>query len=289
MALCLLSKNKLGLQLQTLKNMKTKVFLLVIFAFLGKLATAQDDDKSFKFGLKAIPSINWYKPDDTKFYSSDGTNIKFSYGLITEFKLAGSAWLSTGLQVDKDGGKINYLDTVICFLNQDGEIISAEDTGSVSSYTIQKLDNRVFKASYVTLPLTLRLRTKEVGMMTYYGQFGFPISIKLRGRSEDVARKVNSTYNGFEAASTNKDLDISSDMGFMNVGLMIGGGAEYNMSGNTSILFGIHYNQGFMNTVRRDSKQLKNADKMFTSSPAFVDNDQKFYSRSVALTVGILF
>lgn len=271
--------------------MKTKVFLLVACAFFAKVSLSQEDDKSFKFGLKAVPSVNWYKVDDEKFYKSGGSNVKFGYGLMTEFKLAGSAWLSTGLQVDKDGGKIEYTDTVICFINQDGEIIAQDDTAAASSYSIQKLENRTFKASYVTLPLTLRLRTKEVGMMTYYGQFGFPISIKLKARSDDEARKVNATYNGFDAGATNTDLDIGSDMGFMNVGLVIGGGAEYNMSGSTSLIFGIHYNQGFLNTVRGESKQLKSADKMFTPAPgpSFTDNKQKFYSRSVALTVGILF
>ncbi|MCC7301415.1 MAG: outer membrane beta-barrel protein [Bacteroidia bacterium] len=262
--------------------MKTKAVILLLTAFFIRPAFAQDDDKSFKFGLKAVPSINWYKPEDAKKFESAGTNLKFGYGLMTEFKLAGSAWLSTGLQVDYDGGRIHFKDTVGYFANKDGEIIAIEDTtGQLAQLTAYKLNERKYRTTYVTLPLTLRLRTKEVGMMTYFGQFGFPLSIKLKGRCDD---KVNAyTMTGFGNETENTALDISNDMGFMNVGLTIGGGAEYNMSGNTSILFGINYTQGFMNTVRRDSKQLLND----AAPPTALE--QKFFSRNVGLTVGILF
>jgi hypothetical protein len=197
--------------------------------------------------------------------------------------LAGVAWFSTGLQVDYDGGKIKYLDTVGYFINKDGDIFEPKDTAANPGYAIHKLESRTFKATYVTLPLTLRFRTKEIGMMTYFGQFGFPLSFKLKGRADDQTRKVN-TQGGFDAISKVEDLDISKDMGFMNMGLTIGGGAEYKLSGSTSLQFGLNFTQGFMNIVRGNSKHLLN-----DATPQPHALSQLFRTRNIGLTVGILF
>lgn len=265
--------------------MKKITLFLFALSLIARPLLAQDDDKSFKFGLKIVPSVNWYKPDDKKKFESAGTNIKFSYGLMTEFKLAGSAWFSTGLQVDYDGGKMTFKDTVGYFVYDD-QIINFEDTaGKSATMTAYKLDERKYRATYVTLPLTLRLRTKEVGAMTYYGQFGFPLSIKLKAKADDQVRAPNYTTGGYGPVLEQKDLDITGDMGFLNIGLTVGAGAEYNLSGSTSLIFGLNYTQGFLNTVRSESKQLVNDDV----APEFHGLKQKFFSRNVSLMIGIAF
>ena len=267
--------------------MKTKLLLLLIAAFLFHPVLAQDDDKSFKFGLKAIPSVNWYKPDDKKKLESAGSLLKFGYGLMMDFKLAGAAWFCSGLQVDYDGGKLNFLDTVCYQLNLDNEFVK----DPVDSNLNFRLDTRTYKVNYLTIPLTLRLRTNEVGMMTYFGQFGFPLSIRMKARAVDEVRPITDRdpVNTFGSISTKEDLDITNDMGVMNIGLTIGGGAEYNMSGSTSIIFGINYTQGFLNVLRPNSiYNIKDPGPIGPTSGRSVFSE-KVLSRNIGLTVGILF
>ncbi len=265
--------------------MKTKAFLLLFTVFIAKPFLAQDDDKSFKFGLKAVPSIAWYKPDDKKKLTSAGSQLKFGYGLMMDFKLAGSAWLCSGFQVDYDGGKLTFLDTAAYQLNQDNEFVK----DPLDSNLNFKLDERTYKVNYLTIPLTLRLRTKEIGMMTYFGQFGFPLSVKLKARAEDQVRPITGV-NTFGSVATKEDLDITNDMGVMNIGLTIGAGAEYNLSGSTSIIFGINYTQGFLNVLRPNSIYLiKDPGVAGPTSSGREVFSEKVLSRNVGLTVGILF
>ncbi len=272
--------------------MKTRTILFLLAAFICKPFFGQDDDKSFKFGLKMIPSVNWYKPDDPKKIENAGVNLKFGYGLMMDFRLAGSAWFCTGLQVDYDGGKLKFLDTVAYQLNLDNEFIKDPLDSNLNFI----LDERTYKVNYLTIPLTLRLRTKEIGMMTYFGQFGFPLSFKLKARCEDNVRPINKTsastnVNLPGSPATKEDLDITNDMGIVNIGLTIGAGAEYNLSGSTSIIFGLNFTQGFLNVLRPNSIYLIKDPGPLSSNtdPTKRALSEKVISRNVGLTVGILF
>lgn len=276
---------------------KTLLMGLAIFGFT--MSKAQDDaDKKFRFGLKLTPSINWLKIDDEKRFSKGGSVIKFGYGLMTEFKLAGAAWFSTGFQIDYDGGKINYNPTTsgnVSFVSNAGyyyndndgflevEKIGSTDTATLKRYDSYVLTNRTYKSTYLTLPINLRLKTKEIGYLTYYGNIGLLASIHLKSKANDEVFK-----NGSTSISQSEDLNISKDMGFSKFGFNIGGGVEFNLSGTTSFIAGINWIQGFSNYVKGDSKYTADIPKTFTENK-WTRLSQKFTTQSIALTVGVLF
>jgi len=73
--------------------------------------------------------------------------------------------------------------------------------------------------------------------------------------------------------------------------LQVGGGAEYNLSGTTSIVFGLTFNYGFSNVLTKDSKYLmksngKGANNYAGANTAFPQNAA---ASSFALSVGMLF
>ena len=70
-------------------------------------------------------------------------------------------------------------------------------------------------------------------------------------------------------------------MQIFRTGLNIGAGAEWNLSGNTSLVFGVTYNLGFSNVLKGESKFLLN-----TKNEAF---KQKATSQNILITVGVLF
>ncbi len=280
--------------------MKTTLYTLVLSTLLFS-ASSQDNDKNFRFGLKMTPSFNWLKIDDTKTFAKNGMAMKFGYGLITEFHLAGSAWFSTGLQVDYDGGKIKTTSTDPFVDNTSGKIFFqydannglAEYDNTATGYKSYWLRERTYRTTYVTLPIQLRMRTKEIGTMTYFGNFGINASFHLKTRVTDVAHQTNSGSGlGYQAASEEIENVISDDMNPIRFGLVLGGGAEMNLSGSTSLLFGLNFFQGFTNTAKKESKYLLDGEKTTdasTSTYTPVAQQQKFLNNNITITIGVLF
>lgn len=261
--------------------MKKALILLLAVAFTGNLVHAQDGEnelKNFRFGLKAIPMITWYKPDDAAKFENGGARLKFGYGLSTEFRLSKVAVVATGLQIDYDGGKINFKDTAYYFLNRDSELIEKADTGGVIGESLYRLKKRSYNTTYVTIPITLKLKTNEIGYMTYYGQFGVNASVRARSRVDDDVLGSNN------APANQSKLLNSTDMQLLKLALNVGLGAEYNMSGSTSLVFGINYINGFTNVAKKESKYL-----FRTASNDYNPVKQDFRANAVQITLGVLF
>lgn len=275
--------------------MKKALFLVLALAFGGKHLIAQDggenDLKNFRFGLKTTGALTWYAPDDKKKFESGGVSAKGGYGLMMEFRLNKVAVLATGLQVDYDGGKLNFggttKDTSFYYLS-DGALLSNKDTAG-KDYTAYALNSRQYNTTYVTIPLTLKLKTNEIGYLTYYGQFGLNASFRLKNRTDDAVSltTVSSTQPYLSAANgtaSQNDIDNTKDMQLFKFALNIGGGAEWNLSGSTSLVFGLNWYNGFSNVLKSDSKYL-----FRTFSHDFNPTEQKARANAIALSVGILF
>lgn len=259
--------------------MKKALFLLLSLLIGGKYAFAQDENelKNFRFGLRTGGMLTWYTPDDKKKFTSDGVSAKGSYGLMMEFRLNKVAVIATGFQVDYDGGKLNMLDTNFYFLSKDDEFLAKEDTAGVP-YDAYQVLGRTYNTTYITIPLTMKLKTQEIGYFTYYGQFGLNNSIRLKSRVNDADK----TMTGGSADQT--DLDNTDDMNLFKFALNIGGGMEWNLSGSTSLVFGLNWYNGFTNVAKKDSKYV------FRTS--YNNNDyikQNVRSSAICLTVGVLF
>jgi hypothetical protein len=252
-----------------------------------------------------MPSINWLKIDDQKRFSKGGANMKFGYGLMTEFRLAGPAWLSTGFQIDYDGGKVAYntannnsvqYQSVAGYLYNDNDgfmevkNIDGADATTLAKYKSYLLTKRQYKSTYLTIPLNLRLKTKEIGYITYYGNIGVLANIHLKTKANDDVYQFNSgNGNGYDPnIIKNDNLDVSKDMAFTKFGFNIGGGIEFNLSGSTSIIAGLNFIQGFSNYVRGTSKYNVDIPKS-DSNGSTVALDQKFVTQGIALTLGVLF
>lgn len=254
-----------------------KKILALAFLFLAaKLVSAQDaaDSKSFRFGLKMTPSIDWYNPDDKKKFENGGAVLKFGYGLVTEFRLSNIVSFATGLQVDYSGGKLNFKDTANYYFSNDAIITYKDTTGA--SYDKFRLKERKYDVTYITIPLTLKMKTTEIGYFTYFGQFGVNCSFKLKARADDKAESTTTSQSADQS-----QLDITDDMNFFKFALNVGGGAEYNLSGSTSILFGVNYFNGFSNVLKKESKYLFNSKSIALKQIA--------NSNGIVLNVGILF
>lgn len=254
-----------------------KVFV-VILSLVFISSTFAQGEKDIRFGLSAAPSLNWYKPENVQKYDSRGAGLGFGWGLDVEFKITDIATFATGLKINYDRGGINFKDSVGYELNKDSELIAGGDVNSSDFYL---LTSRNYRVNYITLPFMVKMHTTEIGYMTYFGQFGLISSIKTKALANDVIKSYNRATNVAKTETAKNNLDINNDVSLFRFQLSIGGGAEYNLSGSTSIVFGLNYNLGFSNVLRKNSRHIVDM-----SGTAIRQNAS---AHNIALTVGILF
>jgi opacity protein-like surface antigen len=144
----------------------------------------------------------------------------------------------------------------------------------------------------------LKLRTNEIGYITYWGQFGLIAGFNIRSKADDIidyelAKFSNDVSTGWiktDLPSIERpDEDIKDDIQMFRVGLLIGAGIEYSLSGNTAIVAGVTYNNGFTNTLRGDHVQTDEADEVVFENQKPKTVKLKALSNLLSLNVGIKF
>jgi hypothetical protein len=224
-----------------------RIYLSLIFIGIT-LTTIAQSEQGFHFGLKAAPSLAWFRTD-SKGFESNGSKFGFAYGLVTEFNFANRYAFATGIDVTYRGGKFKSNLQYKNSLNQDSVITST------STYTLQ----------YIEIPITLKLKTNEIGYLTYYLQAGIAPGVNIRAR-ESYTRTLQN--GGVTTPSKGDGIDIQENINNFNLSMIIAGGVEYTISGSTVLLTGIQFNNGFLDVF---------------------DGDAKVNSNYLALTLAVLF
>lgn len=251
---------------------------LILITSLSLRSIAQDDEplKNFRFGLRITPEISWMKPGDKKKLDGAGANFKLGYALMTEFRLNKVVSLATGIGFEKNGGSLNYTDTAYYLYHDQAPLKIKSDTSGIGKSTnLYQLKKRNYSIAYWAIPITLKMKTKEIGMMTYFGQAGVNLGIRTKAIAKDDVLDTKKTTSKLE------DINVSDDMGIFKASINIGAGAEYNLAGSTSLVFSINYLNGLTNISQSKSEYLFRKDRSAYT--------QKFTNNGVAITIGVLF
>jgi hypothetical protein len=192
-------------------------YTLVIVALLFSLAgRGQEDEKDFQLGFTLSPTLSWLT-DDGSSLKSDGSKPGFSYGVLADFGFAKNYFFSTAFALT-----------------------------SVNSKAETALSSDVYKLQYIEIPLTLKLKSNSIQAGRFYGQFGV-------GTGINVSSKMDSDGKGTNETKENRS--VSSAVNVFRLGLIAGGGAEWNLGRNLSALTGVTFNNGFTKTFKEgDSK-----------------------------------
>jgi hypothetical protein len=230
--------------------------------------------KPVRLGFAVAPAITWLT-NETKGLESSGSRFGFSYGVIVDFTIGKSNnyALGTGFYISHTGGKLQYYDAQVRTIDGNSLLTSA--------YT-----DIAVKMQYIEVPFTLKLKTNQIGYMSYFGQFGVLGGIKL-GAKQDGSL----TYNNSPGEDTVIDNESYNDQTqLFNFGLLIGIGTEYNISGNTNLTFGIQYFRGFTNVIDKTLYQLDdNNDLVLDDTKPIPGSKATAMLNRVSLTIGVMF
>lgn len=253
--------------------MKKTTLLIALFSVvIGSFA-----QRDFQLGLHFSPNIGWLKPTGDN-VEADGAKLGYTFGVIGDFNISDNYIFSTGIQLVNTGFTLVKPD-VQTFT--DGSGTEATGYGKTTSE---------IRLNYVEIPLTLKLRTNEIGYMKYFGQVGFGLGVNYRAMADEEFSYTTITTQG--ATLSNEEVDYNDEINLFRASLIIGAGAEYNLSGNTSLVLGVTYNNGFSNIFSKDVYSADgngNAIRPLDGSQARRTEAAKSINNMILLNVGILF
>lgn len=199
--------------------MKKLLVLLVSVCCFSAGLQAQDE-KSFRFGITASPSIAWLH-SETGDYVSEGGLLGFTYGVIGDVRMGDFYSFSTGINISSFGGKLGFIDRL-------------PDVGVTSL-------EREYRLRYLEIPLTIKLHTKEIGYFSYVGRLGFAPGFNLKSQAKD-SYVSGSTYT--------VEYDNKGNTPLLRAALIVGLGIEYSLGGRAALFGGFTYNNGFTNALK---------------------------------------
>ena len=213
-----------------------RVTTILILSFLSVSVWAQTpllSNYGFRLGLTASPTIGWVKPEQGK---TNSVSLGFSYGLIGDFNFAPNYSFSTALTITTINGKSTEVNVPPYYAtNTPGNTVPV-------AYELK------YKLQYVELPLTVKLKTLKEDGKRWYGQFGL-------SNAFNISAKQDATQS---SGKVGDNQNISDYTKFYRGGLIIGAGGEFDISGNTSILAGLTFNNGFTNITNDQNRDTRN-------------------------------
>jgi hypothetical protein len=282
-------------------------FIAISFATTAVLAQDAPDSKSVRFGVFVRGTPSWYGMPASSNYSKGGAIFGMGFGLNLEFRVTDVVSFQTGIGGDFDGGKIKYtdsrshpnysddiytgylLDKTPAYIDITGHSYGDFNTNiATGQYTRSYLISRQIHTTYITIPLVLKMKTKEISGFKYFIDFGGSIGVLASAKADDNTEDVD--RYGVESAGTHNGLSIYKDCNPVRIGLNVGGGAEYRLAGTTSLYLSVNFVNSFISTVKTTSIYNATAvDYSHNSQGTITYAAQKLNTNGIQINIGVLF
>jgi len=215
--------------------------ILLFTALIVSLNLAGQD---FRIGINFDPVMSWFSPN-SKTIEGAGAKLGFNGGLMLETTFRQNYVFASGIDLTYLGGNLLYDNSTIITVDKDADTTLLANT--TVEYTLQ----------YLSIPLSLKLKTNPIGYISYYGQIGLTPQFNISAKA--------TSDNGNKLDNDN----VNKEIGLLNLSFFIGGGIEYDLGGTTALNIGIFYNNGFIDLL--------------------ADKDYKAALNYVNLRLGVLF
>ena len=217
--------------------MQKYILSLIILIF-----PVQIFSQKLSFSVVFDPQITWMK-SDSKSMKTDGTRFGFNAGLVLDRYFAENYAFSTGVSIWQTGGKLMLVDSKGF---QDTFWLDTLPSGTTVNYNLQ----------YITIPISLKLNSNQIGYITFFAHLGANNHMNVRALAGVPGMDIS-------------DEDIMKEVRFIMMSYFIGGGLEYSLGGNTALMAGLYFTNGF-----RDVRKTE---------------DYKVYIGNIAIRLGVKF
>jgi hypothetical protein len=281
-----------------------KKFLLT-FTTTAVMATSvfsQDPnfDKKFRFGLRVSGQPSWYTSGEKSNVPS-GAKFGYGFGLNLEFRFSDVAGFLTGVGGDFEGGKYKFKQDKannyesMYWMDENNDFVKANSENRTKpKNTAFVLKERTLKTTYVSIPLILKLSTKEYNGLKYSGMFGGELGIRVKATATDSyfeARKYinDSAYVNVPVESPLSGINVGKESSLLpfRFGLNAGIGAEYRLGGSTAAFININYFRSFTSQLKKESEYIVYKTEPGANNSTPIKQNLKL--SAIRITVGIMF
>jgi hypothetical protein len=278
-----------------IKRMKlqrnTSFGIAAILLFAGITNLKAQTAPSVKMGVRVSPNFSWMNIQEGPM-SNDGLGLGFSYGVTADFAMFKSTnyWMGTELSVStipvnvKSNSELRNKVTVA--------LPTGGTRDSIYKYPNGKVDFK-YNIQYLQIPLTVKMKTDEIGNMKYYFQFGVAPSFAMKKKLSTTTLDSDPIYpnnKGISFHDPNKtdddvyqfsgtqivgspsgetEYDFSDNINTVRFPVVIGAGIEYKLTGSTMFHAGLRFDNSI--------------------SDFFKDTRVSGRSNMIGLSAGILF
>lgn len=209
--------------------MRRIVLILVFLLTIGSLYS-----QKLEIGVFTEPQFAWITSDEGSVVS-DGAIVNLNTGIEFDFFFMPNYAFTLGLNLNNQGGKLNYPDSI-------------EFEGLVSPIINPGGFTMKHNLQYMGIPLGLKLKTEEMGYSTFYVHGGICPLINLKAVTSSEQLSITSE-------------NIKSDINIFSMNYFVEAGIEYRLAGNTAIIVGFKWSSGFNDVTSNDiaNNNLKSA------------------------------
>lgn len=280
--------------------MKKSLLTFASVCLFGLTAFSQDPDfdKKFRFGLRVNMQPTWFSSAQKSNVPS-GAKFGYGFGLNIERRFSEVAGLLTGIGADFEGGKYTFKNDKAAnyesmyWLDENNEFVKANaNNRSKKTNTGYVLKERSIRTTHITIPVLLKLSTKEYNGLKYSGMFGGELGIRIKAIASDTyleGRKKNILggdsivpVEDLSGLNVNKECSLLPFRLAFNAGL----GVEYRLGGSTAAFLNVNYVM-FTNLMKKESEYT-----IYKTEPG-ADNStpikQDLRMRAVKIAIGIMF
>ena len=207
-------------------HLLTKIVFLIFLSFT--LITGRGFSQGIRFGIFANPQISWLRPD-IKEVTNEGSRPGINIGISMNRYFTNNYAFSTGISINRLGGKISYKDsTTLQLTNRTDTLLP----GNILTYKIQ----------YITIPLGLKFKSDEIGYFTFFAKAGIDPMININAIGLTTDKKIDSE-------------SINDEINLFNLGYHLEIGLQYSLGGQTALQFGLNYQNGILDITTDGENQ----------------------------------
>lgn len=200
-----------------------KSSILILLILTSVLTNGQD---KISFGIHADPAICWFSSDNM-LVKNDGARPGFNFGLTFNKYFASNYSFSTGISL----------------VNTAGRLITDEVT--TLKFTTQPVpagEPVVYKIQYLAVPIGLKLQTNQIGYLTFFSDLGIDPKVVIGGKADIASLGIS-------------DVKATDELRLFNLSYHITAGIEYSLGGTTALVFGLNFDNNFLDVTKDNGDQ----------------------------------
>ena len=238
--------------------------IVVVAAFFTLLCSELLAQGNFRFGFQFSPTITWMNTSDNRI---NGNGVAFGgpkLGMVGEMYFQENYSITSGIGFAfNQGGVLRH--------DFGGDLWANSELSNSDLHDLPNGANLRYSVQYVEIPLGLKMRTQEFGYIRYFAEVPiFTLGIRTQAKGSVSGTTID----------TEKE-DIREDVRLFALSWGLGGGIEYSIGPNTSLVGGIYYHNYFTDITKDDGQKIIDGEMVPERSKAIL--------QGITFRIGVMF